>query len=201
MVDSSEKCRFLPRGNSPAYGTAFRRAGTARTFAFPGSARHRNPSPAGSPPGPGQTAGPRGALWHWPTERRKSKALHQPVKLFLRQVKNFSGSSWPMVTTVFYPLICQDESVSFPYQCFDLAAVSSAEKEQNILLVRIEFKVAAYKCSIYALATILISSQPFSSNVYTTITILASYKKESFSLNVLSLMRILFHGLLYSLLT
>jgi len=63
-----------------------------------------------------------------------SKALHQSVKLFLSKVKNLSGSTWPSVPSVFYPFICQNKSVAFPYQRLDLAAVSSAEKKQDILL-------------------------------------------------------------------
>ena len=87
-------------------------------------------------------------LWiHLPNRRYNRHALHQQVKLLLRNGHGLFLGSWPTEAPRGKPFVYEQISVSFKNEAFDPVCLCPAEQEQDIFLRRIQLKLFLYNCS------------------------------------------------------
>lgn len=73
-------------------------------------------------------------------------ALHQPVKLFLRNIHRFLRVSGPAKVSICQPLIQQQIAIALKDQTFDSVGPGSAEQKQYILLCGLKMILALNDC-------------------------------------------------------
>ena len=81
-----------------------------------------------------------------PYRRYNRHALHQQVKLLLRNGHGLFLGSWPTEASRGKPFVYEQISVSFKNQAFDPVCLCPAEQEQDILLRRIQLKLFLHNC-------------------------------------------------------
>ena len=82
-----------------------------------------------------------------PYRRYNRHALHQQVKLLLRNGHGLFLGSWPTEASRGKPFVYEQISVSFKNQAFDPVCLCPAEQEQDIFLGRIQLKLFLHNCS------------------------------------------------------
>lgn len=82
-----------------------------------------------------------------PYRRYNCHALHQQVKLLLRNGHGLFLGSWPTEAPRGKPFVYEQISVSFKNEAFDPVCLCPAEQEQDIFLRRIQLKLFLYNCS------------------------------------------------------
>ena len=72
------------------------------------------------------------------------QSLQQEPVFMLGDSHRFLWCTRPAERSVFKTFIQEEKSVAFPKKCFKAVATSSAKKEQDILLKRIQMEVSFY---------------------------------------------------------
>ena len=87
-------------------------------------------------------------LWiYLPYRRYNCHALHQQVKLLLRNGHGLFLGSWPTEAPCGKSFVYEQISVSFKNEAFDSVCLCPAEQEQDIFLRRIQLKLFLHDCS------------------------------------------------------
>ena len=84
---------------------------------------------------------------HLPNRRYNRHALHQQVKLLLRNGHGLFLGSWPTEAPRRKSFVYEQISVSFKNEAFDSVCLCPAEQEQDIFLRRIQLKLFLHDCS------------------------------------------------------